>query len=384
LLYNSSTDTWLSLDGASVPALTGVTSTLITNVSLFKYRLILCEVDSLKFWYGPLNSVGGAFSAFDLGQVFKKGGYLVATASWTVDAGDGADDRFVAITSEGEIAVYQGTDPSNAATFALVGVYEVGKPTGKRCFLKLGGDVGVLTEQGLWPLSKALQSATIDKRLAMTDKIQGAFNAYYNSYGNEFGWQAVLLAKGPAVLVNVPVSSTRSYQFVMNTITGAWCRFTGWNAAAMLVLDGRLFFAVGRTVKEGWTGFDDSNGVITCLAATAFTYGPVKARGKKVTMVRPVMQASSPITFGLALDSNFVTRTALSSSSSLTSGQSLFDSAVYDTSLWADGTVAMNKWKVVSHNPGKSFSLRCQVSVKDIQVTWAATDFIGEAGSILA
>lgn len=381
-IYNATTDLWTNLTAASVPAITGVTSNEVANVSKWKNRLILCVKGSLSFFYGELVSVGGAFSEFPLGQIFTKGGYLMATASWSVDAGDGIDDYFVAITSEGEVALYRGTDPSATATFGLVGVYQVGKPTGRRCFTKLAGDLGILTEQGLWPISKALLSATVDKRVALTDKIQQAFKSYYTLYSSQFGWQAVLLPKGPALIVNIPLSTTESYQFVMNTITGAWCRFLGWNAACMLELDGKLYFAIGTKVYEGWTGLADGDAGITCSAATAFSYGPSKARGKMIKLVKPIIQCNASLSVSLALDTDFQQRTVLAATASSGVTGTVWDTAIWDTSLWADGALLINKWKKVRHKPGGAFSLRLRIHPKNITVSWSATDFIGEAGGL--
>lgn len=382
-IYNGNTNAWTELTAVSTPSLTGITSNEVTNVSLFKNRLILCKKDSLSFYYLPLNSVGGAATEFSLGSIFKKGGHLVATGAWTVDAGDGVDDHFVAISSEGEVAIYQGTDPSSSVTFGLVGVFEVGKPTGKRCLLKLAGDVGILTEQGLWPISKALLSATVDTRVALTDNIQTAFNQYYSLYSDVPGWQAVLLPKGPAILVNVPISATVSYQFAMNTITGAWTRFLGWNASCLGVLDGKLYFAIRNTVKEGWRGGADGDSAITCSAATAFSYGPSKARGKKLHMVKPILQTTAPVVFGLALDTDFAQRTALQTQASLGSGGTGYDSAIWDESTFADGNATVNRWKTVRHKPGGAFSLRMRLQVKNISVSWSATDFLGELGGLV-
>jgi hypothetical protein len=381
-IYNSTTDTWTELDGVSVPALTGVNSENVSHVSLWKYRLILCERGTLKFYYGPLNSVGGAFSAFDLGQVFKKGGHLVATANWTIDAGDGADDRFVAISSEGECAIFQGTDPSASSTFDLVGVYNLGKPTGKRCFVQLAGDLGVLVEQGLWPLSRALQSSTVDRRLALTDKIQAAFNSYYNLYKSEFGWQAVLLPKGPALLVNVPIANSNSYQFVMNLITGAWCRFTDWAASCLMVLDGKLYRAVENTVYEAWTGTSDSDSAISAVAATAYTYGPTRLRAKKLKMVRPQLQVGSPVEISTLINTNFQAAQDMALTPSEPSGGSLWDSAVFDVDPWGGLLQTQASWRVVTHFPGRAFSLQLGVQVRDIVVTWAQTDFISETTGV--
>jgi hypothetical protein len=382
-IYNSTAGTWTLLDGGSAPVLTGPTSADIANVSLFKNRLILTQRNSLKFWYGPLNSVGGVFSAFDLGAVFKRGGYLVATANWTIDAGDGPDDRFVAISSEGEVAVYQGTDPSLADAFALVGVYFVGKPTGRRCFVSMAGDLGILTEQGLWPISKALQSATIDRRVALTDRIQSAFNTYYKTYGALQGWEAQVLPKGPAILVNVPFSGA-SYQFVMNTITGAWCRFTGWSATCMMVLDGVLYFAFGSTVKEGWVGDSDDTSGIAAFAKTAYTSGGLRNRGKKVNLVQPIMTTTAPIQLGLAIDVDLQANINVPpATTSVSLVSALWDTAIYDVDFWAGGAVQIKKWHSVRNVPNNTFSLRLSVTVNGVEVSWSATNYIFEAGGLM-
>jgi hypothetical protein len=381
--YNASTDTWVQLGSLSTPALTGVTSENVSNVSMWKYRLILCCKDSLSVWYGPLNSVGGAFTEFPLGAIFKKGGYIVACANWTLDAGAGIDDHFVVITSEGEVAVYSGTDPSSATGFSLVGVYAIGKPIGKRCFEQAAGDLAVLTEAGLWPLSKALLTATMDRKQSLSDKIAGAFTSYYKQFGTEFGWQQVLLPKGPALLVNVPLGLKRSYQFVMNVTTGAWTRFTNWNATCMMVVGGELYFAADNIVKKGWTGTKDGSGTIPLAAQTAFSYGPARARSKQITLVKPVIQTTSAIQLGLALDTDFNIRRSLSSAASSVTELPLFDIGLYDDAIWAGGSSLSNKWRAVRHNPGAAFSLRLAASIKDISISWASTDFIGEAGDLL-
>ncbi len=381
-LYRGSDDTWITLDGASVPVLTGPVSVNVTNVSLWKYRTILCVKNSLSFWHGPLNSVGGTFAEFPLGAVFKKGGYLVATANWTLDAGDGPDDRFVAITSEGEVAVYAGTDPSDATAFSLVGVYDIGQPLGKRCVVSIAGDLAVLTEQGLWPLSRALQSATIDRKPLLTDKIQQAFNSFQQMYGTEFGWQPLLFPKAPAMVVNVPIGLGRSYQFVMNTITGAWCRFLSWNSTCMMISDKGLYTAASNRVHEAWVGRADDAAAITASAKTAFTYAGSRSSTKHVKLVKPVMTASASISIGLTLDTDFSVSRSVSSTSSLLSNIALWDTAIWDQALWAGSATTINKWRTVTHRPGKAFSLQLRVQVKNIAVSWNSTDFIAEKGGL--
>ena len=163
--YNYDGSTWNN------PIITGVTPSDIININVFKSRIWYILKSSLTAAYLPATQIAGAASIFDLRPIFKGGGYLVAMATWTVDGGIGIDDYAAFITSEGEVAVYQGTDPASASTFALRGVYQVGNPIGYRCADKYGGDVVLITRDGLAPLSKAIVTDRFNNRYTLTDKI---------------------------------------------------------------------------------------------------------------------------------------------------------------------------------------------------------------------
>lgn len=383
--YNSSTGVWQDFTTTSSPALTGIASNAVTNVSYWKSRVILTEKNSLKFYYLPLNSMGGAATAFDLGLVFKRGGYLVATGNWNLDAGDGIDDLFVAVSSEGEVAIYKGTDPS-LSTFNLVGCYHVGRPIGKRCLAQVGGDLAILTESGVWPLSKALLSSTIDRRPAFSDKIREAFNYAYKEYGTLFGWQGVVFPSGPAFLVNIPtVEGSSSSQFVMNLITGAWTRFRGWPASCLKVVGGKLYSAVSNLVHERWTGTADGTSAIVAYCKTAFVYGPGRGRLNHVRLVKPLLIASSSVEVQAQLDTDFEESSDIYSSfvNRIPGSVAIWDSSLWDSGAWGGGAYSDQSWRTVAHTPGAAFAYRMRCSVKGVTVKWAATQFILGRGGYL-
>jgi hypothetical protein len=206
-LYNGST--WTAIDGVSSPAITGVTTTTLTSPTLFKNRMWFIQTGTLKAWYLPTSSVGGAAQVLDLSSVARLGGALVSMAAWTIDAGYGVDDNLVFVTDQGEVLVYRGTDPSSASTWALIGIWIVGAPIGNRCLMKYGGDLLVLTLDGLVPLASALQSSRLDPNVSLSDKIQGAFAAAAAQYKNNFGWCLLYNPQNNALIVNVPVSTTK-------------------------------------------------------------------------------------------------------------------------------------------------------------------------------
>lgn len=378
LLYNGTA--WISLDGTSTPALTGVTSTDVAHCTVFKNRILLTLNNSLSFYYLPLNSVAGAATAFPLGAVFSRGGYIVAQASWTIDAGEGSDDHLVTITSQGEVAVYKGTDPASASTFSLIGVFQFAKPVGRNCFCKVGGDLYVLTEAGLFPLSKGLLSATINHSVAISDKISEAWKFYIEYYKELFGWQVLLFPVMDMLLVNVPIkyetspATTFSYQFVMNTRTGAWCRFKGLNASTWCEFNGNLFFAFGRYVNKAWEGYSDGDESISADVKTAYR-SLFRGSQMQVSLIKVVTQGGSKLAIGLGIDVDYKEQSTISNSSQAVVDAALWDSAVWDSAKWG-GSFVSNAWRSVNHYPGNTLSLRLKFSAKGINMKWLVTDLI--------
>lgn len=385
-LYNGTT--WTDLDDLSSPALTGVTSASVVNVATFKTRIILCVKDSLSFWYLPNNAIAGAAVEFPLGALFTKGGYLMATATWTVDGGNGPDDYFVAITSEGEVAVYSGTDPSSSSTFALVGIFQLAAPMSRRCFQKLASDTLVLTKAAIYPLSKSLGAKDIDPSAAVTHRIQRAYSDFAQEFGAQYGWQPALFPEASMLLINVPMGSyplrniAYSYQFVMNTMTGAWCRFTNQHAECLLAFDGKLYFALHNRIFQAWTGTDDAGQAIQASAKTAFS--PLgSGRIKHVKMVRPLLQSETSISVRMGVDTDYSDNTLAASQTSYVQSLTKWDEAVWGQSRWNGSSLILSKWQSINCRPGRTAAIRLRVAAKGVTLSWIATDLIVVDGGMM-
>lgn len=381
--------TWKVLNAGSTPAITGFASNLITNVSKFKTRVILCKKDSLSFWYLPNNAIAGAMTEFPLGAVFQKGGYLMATTTWTLDGGEGPDDYFVAITSEGEVVVYKGTDPSSATSFALVGLFQLAKPMSRRCFVKLDADTAVITQAAIYPLSRALgKAATEGKEVTLTRKIQRAYSDFAQTYSALYGWQITLFPEASMLVVNVPILNYTarniiySYQFVMNTMTGAWCRFTGMHSEVWLAFDGKLYFALHNVISEAWTGASDKGAAITAICKTAFS-SLGSYSNKHVKMVRPIIQADGPVTLTLGIDTDFADNTQQTSKVPYLQSLSIWDEARWNENKWNGSSLTISRWQSVNSKLGRTAALRLRTEAKDVTMTWIATDFLVERGGLI-
>lgn len=378
--------TWTSVDSGSTPAITGVTTTNLIHVTEHKGRLYFIEKNSLSFWYLPAQAAGGAAIEFDLSSYASEGGYLMWASTWSFDGGDGPDDAIVFMTSEGEIIVYRGTDPSTSANWALVGVYFLGKPLGRRSYAKFGGDLIAITDGGVFPMSSALQSATVDNRVAFTNKIESTFIDDARRYGSNFGWEATLYPLQNAMIFNVPikVGGTKK-QYVMNTITKSWCEFDSWNGECFAVYNGNLYFGGNTVVQKAWSGTSDNGSEITAIGKTAFNYFGTTSQQKRFNFFRPMLNVNATLVFNTGMDVDFTDRT-ISGTSTYTQGSTdVWDTAVWDAAKWygsASGSV-IRQWTSPSNNVGYCASGGIKINVKGIEVSWQSNDFVYESGGIL-
>lgn len=286
---------WTAVDGASVPALTGVTTTNLVSPMVYQGRLFFAEINTLNVWYLASGTVGGALTKFDLSLVASRGGYIMAMINWTYDGGDGSDDRAIFMTSQGEVIVYQGVDPGSATDWAKVGTYYLGKPLGRRCLCKFGGDVLVLTEDGVVPMSAALTGVVNDSKIRLSNKIERAFQVRAALYGSSFGWEMIHYPKEGVLIVNAPLGEDigSHYQFVMETSTQSWCMFDSWEAETFGLLNKQLYFAVGTKTVKAWTSdradyASPSVGVFGICVPAYSTLGTPES--KKIRMQRTIIQ----------------------------------------------------------------------------------------------
>jgi len=377
-LYDGSS--WTAITGVSTPAITGVTTTSLVVPTLFKNRLWFIQKDTLKAWYLPTASVGGAANVLDLSSVARNGGTLIAMATWTIDAGYGVDDNLVFVTDQGEIIVYRGTDPSSASTWALIGVWQVGAPISRRCVAKYGGDLLVITLDGLIPLASALQSSRLDPQVALSDKIQGAFAAATRQYKGNFGWGLLYNPLNNALIVNIPVSTGAQQQFVMNNITKAWSRFTGWYANCWALLDDTPYFGTNGVVAKAWTtDYADNDTAIPTRALQAFNYFETRGVIKYFTRGRPTIYSNGVPTISIGVNVDFQTADIVGALSFSPTAYGLWDTGLWSQALWGSDTVVTNNF-VGLQGIGYCAAVNFNSSSKNLTLEWASTDIVYQLG----
>jgi hypothetical protein len=367
----------------SDPAITGVTGTTLINVCGHISRLWFVRSGTLKTYYLPALSIAGAATEIDFAPLCKKGGELVAMASWSRDGGAGLDDHAVFATSKGQILVYYGTDPSSINTWTLVGIFDAPEPIGKRCFVKLGADLCYLSSQGVLSLPEFLpQNSAGRSKSAVTDKIVQAFQDAYRTAGTSFGWQILEYPKENLLIVNVPITERATqYQYVMNLRTGKWCRFTGINANCMALKGDALFFGGndGKTRAYGETGvYDDDDEPISALACQAYNdFNIVQEKTFKKARALVMGPTGYVPQIKLMMDYKHDSLPTFSPPNFEEIGPA-WDEVFWDVEDWGAALAVSNQWRPVS-GKGAVASI-CLASSLTTQLTWNQTDIQFEIG----
>lgn len=373
-------------DGSAwaTPAITDATPANFITVTAHKNRLWFAEKNRLDAWYLPTSSIAGAATKFPLGPLCKLGGSLTAIGTWSRDGGDGADDLFVAVTSEGEVIVYQGTDPATASTWSLVGVFRIARPLSRRCFVKAGADLGVLTVDGPVSLGQVLPAAgSVQRRATLTDMISDAFRLAYSIAPSDSAWSIIEAPSEGLIIMNVPSATAgTTSQYVMSADTGGWADWTGINAVCLGLFNDEIYFgkAGGIVSKYGDTYSDDGT-PITATLQTAF----VALKGveeKRYTMARPIMQGPAGYEPSFVVRTNYdISPADVSAVTVVTGDGAEWDVAEWDVASWYSNAVPITRWQSVS-GIGSVASLAFSIAT-DIEMTLQGVDLMFDAGGPL-
>ena len=380
--------TWQIVTAISAPiAITNINTNLLITITLFKFRLFFIQKDSLIFWYLPVNSVGGAAASFDLRPLFRRGGKLMDMGVWTLDGGYGMDDYLALVTDQGEVAVYKGTDPSAAATWALVGVYYAGASMSRRCFVKFGGDLILLCRDGAVSMSSLLSSTRVNPTTNLTYKIQSAISDATYLYNANYGWEGILAPNENFLLLNIPKGIGIQEQYIMNTITGSWSNITGWWAACWVYYDNVLYFgtniATGNYIGRAMLGFTDNGSNIVGTVVENFSYFGPHSKLKSFRMVRPVFFTSGTVGISLGICTDFDVNSVILGTPTYTpSTAALWDSAKWDQAVWSGGLSINNGWQTIS-GYGYAGAIKMIITTNNSVCAWVSNDYEYEVGGVL-
>lgn len=352
----------------SVPVITGLpggSSAGIININAQKRRLWYIMKNSSVAAFMATDATSGAVAGtLDLGALWGKGGYLVGMGAWTIDGGSGPQDYALFISSRGQVTIYSGVDPTDSTDWHLVGTFDISPPIGRRCMTRLGSDVAIITQQGLIPISQALPfDPSADRSVALTARIQNAMAVAALNGVDLFGWQFISYPSQQLGFLNVPLSeNSQSCQFVINALTGGWCRFTGWNANCFEIYNNNLYWGGNEgQINQGYVGGQDWTASIDADMQCAYNWLDDPGRTKRMTMIQPLMTIGGTVTPTLAIDVDFEASN-ISAPIVTLGGTVLWDTAVWDAAVWPTSTINFKQWLSVNAI-GHAMAIRMKVNI---------------------
>jgi hypothetical protein len=210
-------------------------------------------------------------------------------------------------------------------------------------------------------------------------KISGTAKEATSAYNANTGWQAIYYPKGGQILVNVPVSSTRYDQHVLNVITGAWTTFRDIPARCWMIYDNDLYFGGdGGVVFKADNGNDDNGTAISGDVTQAFNDFGIKTN-KRITAYRPVLEAEGTLTFESGVSFDFQTTNVTETLTQLSDGAE-WDVAEWDVAEWAPSLSLKQDWRM-SDGMGYQAAIRLRLQASGQNVFWHRTDYLYEIGS---
>lgn len=374
-------------------AMSGTSSIDFDFVMAWKNRLWFIKENSTQAWYLPVGSIQGALTMFDFGPLLTHGGELRAMASWTLDGGDGIDDRLVIVGAAGDVLIYGGTDPSGASTFGLIGRWFVGPPpSGRRFMSKYGGDLALLCETGVEYMSRVLQGrGNLDpEHPANTPALRynEVIGEAIRSTRGQTGWNMVEVPSLEALIIISPLNvGGTALQFCYSTLPTAWSTFKGMPAKCAEVFDGDMFFGTSSgTVCRGFSADSDdqlTDGTVgrdvVCSIQTAFVTPEDNRMELKIPqLIMPMFQSPEPPSVSAQINTEWADTAVPGSPPFSPSDAALWDSGRWDIAFWSGALNTYLVW-LGATGLGAYMALRVQFigKRKTIFTSWKLVYTIG-------
>lgn len=382
---------------ALVTGITGITEADIRYVCQHKLRVWVVLANSNVAYYMPAGAYLGAATAFNFGAQFPHGGYLVGLWSWTVDGGSGQDDLLVAVSSTGDVVVYQGNDPSSSATWNLVGRWNVGPlPKGRNIVGTIGGELHILARYGVISLNDLMRGVDATKltgQNSVARNIVFAIRSDMTTRASSQGWSVLSNLSDGFMLITRPIltDSDTPLQYVFNLSTPGWGFFRDVPMQCGADYNGAFYFGDRDGVVHTFTGSKDNvlrdgtgGDFVQFSMMTAYSDLGSPGRFKIPHFLRPTFASTGsflPSYSAKALFDYDLGEILNTDQSQTLTGTSVWDTAVWDTAVWGGstntgyrtlGACGMGRMVAIAIRGSAPSQLR----LVDLEVMWAAGGFL--------
>ncbi len=334
----------LSTDGtaATLAAFTGPggDDKDLWRLATYKSRMYALTVSDASMWYGGFDAITGAMTQFDFQSLFTLGGKPWYIGPFSMTGGDIAQEYFCVISEQGEVLLYQGDYPGSGG-WGLVGHYFIPAPVGRQAFFNWASDIITISYDGAVSLREYIASLSGGGEYTfLTDAVSSAFKdeiavVAANGSGYLHFIVGFVYPKGQYLIINFynAVVPNGTNQFVMNTQTRAWTKFSGQRAICWSLLNNSLYFGAAYTggsyIGHADNGYFDEDPDNTGSALTrtikcrhAFNYFGDPTLRKKFVTAQPTMYQSEGMSITCDMDVDYTDTTATSTESDSSAGTS--------------------------------------------------------------
>lgn len=386
--YDAAGDTW-----AAVTSITGITETNIRGVFIHKLRIYYTLQDDPNVYYLPVSAKTGAAAALHLGSQYVQGGDCAGIFNFNQDAGDGPDDYFIAVSRGGDVLAYKGTDPSSAATFALVGRWQVGAiPSGVKFGVEYADDVLLLSANGLSSLNALFQGMDVTENLTSSfGQINRILRDRMKDEVQTANWEVTYFPAEGYIVIQSPQRSgnvDEEIHYCLHNTTKGWGFWRGVNSVSMGVWREKFYY--GNSSGEIWyqSGSRDNVSIadatgesISFSMLTAYSDLGKPGLQKQISLVRPFFLGSSLVNYQAKISYNYAFEELSDSGDASSNAGFVWDTATWDNALWGGDSAFQT-----SFGGGGGIGVACAVAIRgeaSSRLTLAEISLAGRSGGFL-
>lgn len=333
-LYDGSS--WTTITDISSPSITGVDTSNLVQVWVYRNRLYFVQKNTQDAWYLGVDSIGGAASKISLTGVFQKGGKLLFGATWSLDAGDGIDDKCVFVSDTGEIAVYEGSYPGGT-DWALVGRYDGDPPLGMRATMSAGGDLLIANTRGFTAVSASINKDPGAISLAAVSRNIEPLWTETAAERDALPWEIVKWPDRQIAIVSTPVATPGqdTLCLVVNLERGAWATITGWDTRCVALHEKIAYFGTSDgTIMEADASGSDNGMPYYCKFAGSWDHCGSEGVWKEFLSARAIFRASRPFNALVSVSADYTTTFPTAPDAADGVSSSLWDEGLWDEATW--------------------------------------------------
>lgn len=253
------------------------------GINQFKSRIYCWHQTEPEFYYGSTDAVLGTLEPFSLSTVVREGARKITTFfGMSRDGGSGPDDYATFVMDDGQVVVYQGSDPGDANNWSHIGTYKIGKPLGRNCAVPFGSQVAVMCQDDIYFLPQDLSRPKVPSPYA---RDRSALKEFFFDEVDGIFWEE----KGWLMWEDGTIINTR-----LQGLPGAYLG-TG-NATAKF---DRIAKFKGRVFQGERQGVTDDAILSEIQAASAPSAGgnivtaPFRGQGRgNISLVNPIFQTT--------------------------------------------------------------------------------------------